>query len=167
MRRYVSARLLLAIVLPSAVIAACADGVPTEPAATAVPLDASPLAARPVDGNYDVEFLWSGGALTLVAHVRDAWNAAPAGGTVTFQYCSLGRPVDDVTRPDEAPSSACETGEGRWVTLSRVPLDAWGDATRWFGPVSVVTVIGFRVVYSPEGSGVARGSVVEDWYRPL
>jgi hypothetical protein len=28
-------------------------------------------------------------------------------------------------------------------------------------------VIGFRLSYSPQGSGIAAASVIEDWYRPL
>jgi hypothetical protein len=36
-----------------------------------------------------------------------------------------------------------------------------------FGTVSVVTVIGFRLRFTGEGSGVQNYTLVEDWYRPL
>lgn len=36
-----------------------------------------------------------------------------------------------------------------------------------FGTVSVVTVIGFRLRFTGEGSGVQNYTLVEDWYRRL
>lgn len=156
----------LAVMLTAAASVACTDSA-VEPSAE--PTERStPLARKtPALGQYDIEFRWSG-ELAVIAHVRDASGAAPTGGSVTFQYCSLkGLPTNDITRPDEAPASACADGSGRWRSLLKMSLNQFGDAGMNFGSVSVVTVIGFRVVYAPEGSNVAASSVVEDWYRPL
>jgi hypothetical protein len=153
--------------LTAAASVACTESAvePSAPDASAGPT--SLARTQPVLGQYDIEFRWSG-ELAVIAHVRDASGAAPTGGSVTFQYCSLkGLPTNDITQPDEAPASACTDGSGRWRSLLKMRLNQFGDAGMNFGSVSVVTVIGFRVVYAPEGSGVAASSVVEDWYRPL
>ena len=125
------------------------------------------MLSRPVQGQYDLEFLWSGTELTIIAHVRDAAGAAPDGGTVVIEYCSLGPPTNDITQPDEAPSSACADHSGHWAALTRLSLDSSGDASLDFGPVRVVTVIGFRLRYVGSGSGVENATRVEDWFRPL
>jgi len=165
MHRHVIVRLLV-ITLPAA-IAACSEQTPVALGTAPERIERAVVLAQPATGLYDLDFSWSGTELTLVAHVRDASGSAPDGGTVTFQYCSYGQPTNDITQPDEAPSSACADRDARWVTLARVPLNASGDAALPFGPVSVVTVIGFRIRYTAQGSGVENESVVEDWYRPL
>jgi hypothetical protein len=160
---------LAVTVVPIVALVACSGRSPIAPGGATDRLESAVLLSQPVPGQYDLEFLWSGTALTIVAHVRDSTGAAPGGGTVTIQYCSYnGYPTNDITQPDEAPSSACEVDHsGHWRTLTRAPLDPSGDFTLPFGTVRVVTVIGFRLVYSSQGSGVQSYTVVEDWYRPL
>ena len=87
---------------------------------------------------------------------------------MVIQYCSYnGFPKFDITQPDEAASSACADHSAHWVTLTRQSLNPAGDATLPFGPVTVVTVIGFRLRYTGGGSGVENHTLVEDWFRPL
>jgi hypothetical protein len=157
---------LVARVVPAATLIACSAPSPVAPLSRDHVDDAIQL-SQPAPGQYDLEFSWSGTQLTVIGHVRDAGNAAPGGGTVSLQYCSYGQPTNDITQPDEAPVSACADHTGHWVTLARGGLDSFGDFTLPFGPVTVVTVIGFRLVYVGQGSGVQNGSVAEDWYRPL
>ena len=161
------AQRLLRFVLPALAVVACSDQSPVGPGTEPDRADGPVLLAQPATGEYDLEFLWSGTALTIVAHVRAAGGGAPGGGTVVFQYCSLGQPTDDITQPDEAPISACADHSGHWVTLARGSLNAAGDASLSFGPVTVVTVIGFRLRYTGQGSGVENATIEEDWFRPL
>jgi hypothetical protein len=126
------------------------------------------VAAPPakVTGTYELDFLYSG-ELVLAAHIEDDQQNPATDGVVVFQYCSyLGQPRNDVTRPDEAPSSACADGTARWANLrARVPVTTEGDALLNFGTVSVVDVIGFRYKYS-HGSEVANAvTEPEDWVR--
>jgi hypothetical protein len=158
---------LVVKVLPAVAFVACSDQSPIAPGAAPDRVDNVALLSQPVLGQYDLEFSWSGTALTIIAHVRDAAGGAPEGGTVVLQYCSYGQPTDDITQPDEAPSSACADHSAHWVTLVRGSVDASGDFSLSFGPVSVVTVIGFRLLYIGQGSGVQNYTLVEDWYRPL
>ena len=136
-------------------------------AVASIPCASELQAAPPVKeaGTYDLDFLWNG-ELVLWAHIEGASGDA-TDGVVVFQYCSYrGLPPNDIAQPDEAPSSACADGSGRWRNLTaRVEVDANGDAFYNFGAVQVVTVIGFRYSYS-------RGSVIEnavtdpeDWFR--
>jgi len=140
---------------------ACAD---TSPVASS---DPPSFLSQPVPGSYDLDFLWNGLELVLLAHVEDAEGAPATGGAVTFQYCSYkGLPPNDITQPDEAPSSACADGSGTWATLARVPVDASGNAGLNFGAVTVVNVIGFRYRYIGQGSGIANSTIEpEDWTR--
>lgn len=135
--------------------------------AASIPCSSELLAAPPEKepGSYDLNFLWNG-ELVLWAHIEGASGDA-TDGVVVFQYCSYrGLPPNDITQPDEAPSSACADGSGRWRNLTaRVEVDTNGDAFLNFGLVQVVNVIGFRYAYS-------RGSVIanavtdpEDWIR--
>lgn len=160
------ARLAVTLTAVAATVA-CTES-PVEPSADArIEGPISLARTAPVLGQYDIEFEWDG-ELAVIGHVRDANGGAPTGGSVTFQYCSLkGVRTNDITQPDEAPSSACADGSGRWRTLLRGSLNEAGDFGMNFGVVSVVTVIGFRMSYSPQGSGIAAASVIEDWYRPL
>ena len=90
----------------------------------------------------------------LGAHVRDALGNPPAGGTVTFQYCSLKKlPPNDITRADEAPSSACADGSARWDNLLSLNVDASGNAYMNFGFVQIPRTIGFRFKYSAQRGG--------------
>jgi hypothetical protein len=155
-------------VLPVVAFVACSDASPVAPGAAPEHPQPAVVLSQPELGQYDLEFLWNGTALTIVAHVRDATGGAPGGGTAVLQYCSLnGVPTDDITQPDEAPSSACDDRSAHWNTLVRLNLDPAGDATLPFGPVRVVTVIGFRLRYQGGGSGVMNYTLVEDWFRPL
>ena len=155
-------------VLLGVLFAACAGPSPVAPTIHPAGTQNVVVLSQPEEGSYDLEFLWSGTRLTIVAHVRDASGAPPEGGTVALQYCSYnGYPTDDIEQPDEAPSSACDDRDAHWVTLVREPLNAAGDFTLSFGTVSVVTVIGFRLRYTGQGSGIENGTHVEDWYRPL
>ena len=157
---------LLRLVLPAIAVVACSES-PVGPNAGSDRADGPVPFAQPATGEYDLEFLWSGTALTIVAHVRAAGGAAPGGGTVVFQYCSLGQPTDDIDQPDEASISACADHSGHWVTLARRTLNPAGDASLSFGSVTVVTVIGFRLRYTGQGSGVENATIEEDWFRPL
>ncbi|MGK2963317.1 MAG: hypothetical protein ACSLFK_14430 [Gemmatimonadaceae bacterium] len=159
--------ILIAKIVPAAALIACSSQSPLAPRDGTRADDVELRLARAIPGFYDLEFSWSGTELTIIAHVRDANNAAPEGGTVTLQYCSLGPPTNDITQPDEAASSACADHSGHWVTLAKGSLNSSGDFVLPFGPVSVVTVIGFRLVYTGQGSGVQNGTAVEDWYRPI
>jgi hypothetical protein len=81
-----------------------------------------PVAAPPekLDGLYEVDFsINQANELALDAHITDlAQNPAPD-GVVVFYYCSFkGVPRFDITNPDEAPSSACADGSGKWVRLA-------------------------------------------------
>jgi hypothetical protein len=118
-------------------------------------------AARPekVVGIYELEFAVNTvGELILQAHIEDPSGNPATDGVVVFQYCSYkGLPPKDITQPDEAPSSACANGTGRWRNLiARIPVTANGDAFLNFGTVTVVNVIGFRYTYS-------RGTQIADW----
>jgi hypothetical protein len=141
---------------------ACSDTSPVASGTT----EPSFLSA-PEPGSYDLGFLWNGIELTLLAHVEDAAGTPATGGAVVFQYCSYkGLPPNDITQPDEAPSSACADGSGTWVTLARVVVNGSGDAALNFGAITVVNVIGFRYRYVGQGSGIANGtSEPEDWTR--
>ena len=137
-------------------------------AAASILCSSEPLAVPPAKeaGTYELNFLWNG-ELILWAHIESAAGDAPD-GVVVFQYCSYrGLPPNDITQPDEAPSSACADGSGRWRNLNaRVAVDTNGDAFLNFGVIQVVNTIGFRYSYS-RGSVVANGGAdPEDWIRP-
>jgi hypothetical protein len=136
-------------------------------AAVIIPCSSELLAAPPEKeaGTYELTFLWSSPELILWAHIESASGNAPD-GVVVFQYCSYkGLPPNDITQPDEAPSSACADGSGRWRNLGRVDVGANGDAFWNFGAIQVVNIIGFRYLYS-RGSVVANATTdPEDWIR--
>ena len=114
------------------------------------------LLAQPVEGTYELGFFFDG-ELVLNAHVEDEFENPAPGGSVVFQYCSLKGIPNDITQPDEAPSSACADGSGHWATVGKVSVDsATGDAFLNFGIVSFVEVIGFRYRYIGQGSGIAN-----------
>ena len=136
-------------------------------------------AASTVAGSYELFFISGGqivatlpvcGAsscqeLSLRAHVESIFGPADR-GTVTFQYCSFkGRPPNDITRADEAPSSACEVdGTGRWANLGSIRLKEARDVDMNFGVVQIPRTVGFRFRYSPQGGDIASGvSAAEDF----
>lgn len=127
------------------------------------------VAAPPVkvDGIYELSFSFNQ-ELVLDAHITDTdTEPNPAlNGVVVFDYCSFkGLPRNDITQPDEAPSSACADGSGRWIRIpGRFPVSN-GHALMNFGIVQVVNVIGFRYTYS-RGTEIANGSSGPvDWIR--
>ena len=136
-------------------------------------------AASTVPGSYELLFLSSGQIvptlpvcgpsscqeLTLRAHVESSVGPAER-GAVTFQYCSFkGGPPNDITRPDEAPSSACEVeGTARWANLLSMKVNEAGDAAMNFGVVQIPRTVGFRFRYSSQGGDIASGvSAAEDF----
>ena len=152
---------------------------PSAPSRTSVTLSTPSSAAPGVPGSYDLSFFSNGQEVTtlpvcqpstcpeliLRAHVEGSSGPAQR-GTVTFQYCSYkGGPPNDLNRPDEAPSSACEIdGTARWTTLLTLKIDVNGDASMNFGYVTIPRTVGFRIRYSPQGSGIASGaSLPEDF----
>ena len=104
--------------------------------------------------------------LRLKAQVTDASGNAATTGTVTFDYCSYGKPTDDITNPDEAPKEACEQGTATWVQLRRAVRvsDATcfylggGSACTYFGVVRIPRSVGFRFRYVQQGSSIASGT---------
>ena len=164
---------------PSASDISSSPGAPSSPGQSSIARTATSNAAAAVAGSYDLSFFSNGQEVTtlsvcqpstcpeliLRAHVEG--GAGPAQrGAVTFQYCSYkGGPRNDLSRPDEAPSSACEIdGTARWVSLLTLKVDVNGDASMNFGYVTIPRTIGFRIRYSPQGSGIASGgSLPEDF----
>jgi len=111
-------------------ITACAGDSPVSPEGLAAAQSALSRQSSQVNpGIYQLSFYTNGlvPATTLVAGggaelilgalVTDVAGAPAQGGSVTFQYCSLkGLPPHDITRADEAPSSACASGDGDWAS---------------------------------------------------
>jgi hypothetical protein len=132
---------------------------------------ATPL-AQPAPGSLGLSFFINGPTglqpvtsltvlsdeLILGAHVANSSGTAATGGSVTFQYCSFkGRPPNDITRADEAPSSACDSGAAVWKNLGTVRVNGSGDAFFDFGIVQIPRTVGFRFRYAGQGSGIANG----------
>jgi len=152
-------------------ITACAGDSPVSPDGLAASSSAlSRQGSQFSSGIYQLSFYTNGlvpvttlvaggsGELILGALVTDAAGAPAQGGSVTFQYCSLkGFPPNDITRADEAPSSACASGSGDWARLTTVPVDASGHAYMDFGIVMLPRTIGFRFAYTRKGSAVSSG----------
>ena len=152
-------------------ITACAGDSPVSPEGLAAAQSALSRQSSQVNpGIYQLSFYTNGlvPATTLVAGggaelilgalVIDAAGAPAQGGSVTFQYCSLkGFPPNDITRADEAPSSACASGDGSWARLTTVPVDASGHAYMDFGIVMLPRTIGFRFAYTRKGGAVSSG----------
>jgi len=98
--------------------------------------------------------------LILGAHVEEQSSELPAqGGAVSFQYCSYkGLPPNDITRADEAPTAACDSGLATWNDLrQRSKVNESGDAFGFFGIVLIPRTVGFRFRYIGQGSGIANG----------
>ena len=130
--------------------------------------------ARGTPGTYELRFLDNslqsvttlpvgGPELVLGAHVESAAGDPAAGGTVSFEYCSLKkRPPNDITRADEAPREACRTGSATWARLANVPVNTSGDAFITFGVVQIPRTVGFRFRYAPQRNGTIAGGTSPD-----
>ena len=128
---------------------------------------ASPVPAQPVaEGSYELTFSFNG-ELILMAHIEDNLGNPAQRGAVVFQYCSYkGLPSDDITQPDEAPSSACENGTADWANLARVRVNSSGNAFLNFGLIRVVNTIGFRYRYVNQGGPIdSKVTDPVDWIR--
>ena len=177
---FVAARLLGAL-FSALTVAACSGQSPITPSpssAAAGDLSAKPSPAIP--GVYDLLFqVWrdgsyqnvssmavNSGELLLRARVTDSSGAPALQGTVTFEYCSYrGGPRNDIERADEAPKEACEQESAAWVRLTSRSISAGGCppplvgyACMNFGIVRIPRQIGFRILYEPQGSGIASGT---------
>lgn len=163
------------IVAGLAVVAllACSGESPVSPGAAPEGNGGLDLLAKSVPGSYELSFFKSDSSglepvdslpvlsqeLILGAHVAAAGSGLPAqSGAVTFQYCSFkGLPPNDITRADEAPSSACGDGSATWKSLTTVPVNTSGNAFMNFGIVQIPRTVGFRFRYLSQGSGIAGG----------
>jgi hypothetical protein len=175
MRRTTLAPIVLALI--SAASVACSRS-PVSPTAVArqaendgTPMiaESSSAEARAMSGSYQLQFLDSSlqpitvlpvsdGELILGAHVTDGAGNPAQGGRVIFEYCSLkGAPPHDITRPDEAPLSACADGSATWASLAGIDVNQAGNAYLDFGVVLIPRTVGFRYRYLGQGSGVANG----------
>jgi hypothetical protein len=134
------------------------------------------VAAQPVPGAYELSFFKFENLVGLIpvsslsvctpsvceelilgAHVEEQSSGLPAqGGAVIFQYCSL--PPSDITRADEAPTAACDSGLATWKDLhALLKVNESGDAFLDFGIVLIPRTVGFRFRYIGQGSGIANG----------
>ena len=163
------------VITPTSLIVPGAAGQPAAP-------DAGGLSALPVrapTGGYVLSFnarlngilqpvsslTVSSQELILVAHVEDSLGVAAQSGSVTFEYCSFkGLPPNDITRADEAPKEACDTGSANWARLTSVQIDPGGcpgagpgTACLDFGIVRIPRVVGFRFRFNGQGGGIAGG----------
>jgi hypothetical protein len=172
MRRLLARCALITMAGVALGITACAGDSPVSPQAAAVsPSTLSRQSSQGTAGIYQLSFYTNGlvpvttlvagragGELILGALVTDAAGAPAQDGSVTFQYCSLkGLPPNDITRADEAPSSACASGDGSWARLTTVPVDASGHAYMDFGIVMIPRTVGFRFTYTRKGGTVSSG----------
>jgi hypothetical protein len=103
-------------------------------------------------------------ALILKALVTDASGNPATAGTVTFEYCSYGKPTDDITNPDEAPKEACDQGAAKWAQLRRAmrvplcPASLGGSACTSFDVVRIPRTVGFRFRYAQQASSITAGT---------
>ena len=147
---------------------ACSRDLPSAPSPAALTDDA---AARPgtLLGEYVLSFVDDahqpvaqlpvcGPSLVLQAHVKAVGAGTPAqAGTVLFEYCSFGGVPNDLTRPDEAPSSVCVSGEGRWRRLGTQGVDGSGNAYWSFGVVQIPRTVGFRFSFQQKSGDIVSG----------
>jgi hypothetical protein len=183
-RRFTLSRFIAAL-LGACSFAACAGQSPLDPtASSSTPsLPADGLSARApagapgvyalsfharVNGTYqEVSSLTvSSGELILGAQVTDTSGAPAQQGTVTFEYCSYKKlPPNDITRADEAPTSACAQGVATWKRLISIPIGANGcslvgpgSVCMSFGLVRIPRTVGFRFRYAPQTGVIAAGT---------
>jgi hypothetical protein len=165
----------IAIFLGVVTFVACGNHSPLTPSKAADRIGGQTVAstsidaAQPITGSYQLAFLNTSlqpvsslpvmtAELILRAHVADSSGLPAQRGVVTFQYCSYkGLPPNDITRADEAPSSACADGSATWKNLVSVQVDQSGNAYMDFGVVQIPRTVGFRFRYSSQGSGIANG----------
>jgi hypothetical protein len=115
------------------------------------------------------------GNLFLRGRVTDSAGNPVQKGTIRFEYCSFGRPYNDITRPDEAPKEACADGRATWTlresrTIGNlgscpVSMEAVGAVCNQFGRVQLPREIGFRISYQPQGSGFPAGASTPENFR--
>jgi hypothetical protein len=155
-------------------VAACSPDSAVRPTSSVVVPDAGVMLAKggtlPIVPTYTLTFqdnsrqtvtsLVVGSELVLEAHVEDASGNLATSGPVTFQYCSLkGGAPNQISRPDEAPSSACADGTASWANLLMArTLDQFGEVAMNFGYVTIPRTIGFRFKYSARGSSFITGT---------
>ncbi len=128
-----------------------AQSVPGSYVLSFVDTSRQPVSQLPVDD----------GELVLKGHVEDSSGVPARAGLATFEYCSYkGLPPQDITRADEAPLEACETGDATWKRLGTVAVGELtaGDAYLDFGVVHIPRTVGFRFRYTGQGSGIAKGT---------
>jgi hypothetical protein len=126
--------------------------------------------AKAVPGSYVLSFVDTSrqpisqlpvhdGELVLKGHVENlSTGAPPRSGTIAFEYCSYkGLPPNDITRADEAPKEACDSGAASWKQLAGVPVDGSGDGYLDFGVVQIPRTVGFRFRYTGQGSEIDKG----------
>ena len=163
--------------LSAVMLVACADKSPvaptTRPAPRATVTEGTTTSlAQPVAGSYALGFFINGPSglqpvsslpvlsqeLILGAHVESSSGAPAQSGAVAFEYCSYkGRPPNDITRADEAPSAACASGLATWKSLpATLTVDPVGNAYLNFGIVQIPRTVGFRFRYTSRGSGIAN-----------
>jgi hypothetical protein len=66
--------------------------------------------------------------------------------------------VNGITRPDEAPTAACDSGLATWKNLhALLKVNESGDAYLDFGIVVIPRTVGFRFQYISRGSNVMNG----------
>jgi hypothetical protein len=162
-------RSIAVLTLSAGALSGCVSDSPLSPAMSPEP-SLSARAATSTAGVYDLSFYTNGlvpvatltvgtTELILKAHVASTLGVPAQKGTVTFEYCSLkGLPSNDITRADEAPSSACADGTASWTRLMSVAVNASGDAYMDFGIVRIPRTVGFRFRYASQGSAVASGT---------
>jgi hypothetical protein len=164
MRRCRLAGLIIPVVAGAAMVA-CSGQSPVGSEAVEAPR--SVVQALP--GTYTLSFVSGGQTVTslpvgsevgLKAEVTDAFGAPAQNGSVTFEYCSFkGLPPNDITRADEAPKEACESGEADWARLTGVRVTASGVPLVGFGVVQIPRTVGFRIQYTGgQAIGIASGS---------
>jgi hypothetical protein len=115
--------------------------------------------------------------LTLRGRVTDSSGNPAQKGTVSFEYCSKGRPYDDINNADEMPMEACDAGTATWTLLETRSIGAMascppsvggaGSVCIEFSRVQIPRMIGFRISYRPQGRGIAAGMSTPEnftWY---
>lgn len=178
MSRFLVPRLIVALL--AAVFAACSGDSPTMPSQSSVVAgDQSAKRSPALPGVYELSFnVFQGGdyqevsslpvsseELILKAYVTDSSDHPATAGSVTFEYCSYKKgPPNDIERADEAPKEACADGSARWARLTTrsvrdglCPTLGAGYACMNFGIVRIPRVIGFRMRYESQGSGISSG----------
>jgi hypothetical protein len=163
-------------VIGACLVLGCSEDMAVTPSATPEPFGDASASASPqaVPGTYQLSFvngsmqpvstLPAGSELVLHAYVQDSNGSAAQRGSVKFQFCALkgGRSLG--TNP--VPSIQCESGgTAAWITLITFKVDAGtcpnlgtGNACVNFGFKPTPGTIGFRFLYTAQGSSIANGT---------